>query len=147
MSNLYKIFNFILKDLYLVKEIFNNLISYFHNLITFDFYELEELDIDLEEKKVNDEEKKVFFKYGAKMVRELYKKSFLTRKSFINIDLFWTKIFARKFLINNDARLFRSYFRVFSTKQGFYFNLLKLKKNNNFNLLLINSFLSGLKYI
>jgi hypothetical protein len=146
VSNLLKFLNFIFKDLYIIGKIFSNLLIYLKNLLTYDFYDLEDLDFDPEEKLVNDKEKIIFFNYGAKNVRELYKKSYFNKKSFIFVDLIWTKIFARKYIFKN-TNYFRSNFRALSTKQGFYFNMLKLKNKKNFNMYLIQTFLIGLKYI
>ena len=58
------------------------------------------------------------------------------------------KMFSNDFLIKSyKTNLFRSYFRVLGTKQGFYFNFNNLNNRKNFNLMLKNSFLAGVKYI
>lgn len=82
-----KIFNFIFKDVFVVGKIFNSLTSYFYNLLTSDFYELDNIDLDEEYREIDEKEKKIFFKYGAKNVREFYAISFLKENSFIGIDL------------------------------------------------------------
>lgn len=146
MSIFLKFFNFIFKDLFIISNIFNKLVSYYKNLLTYDFYELDDIEFDVEDKKINDNEKIVYYNYGAKNVRELYKKSYFNFKSFLFIDLIWSKLFSKKFLLNNTTN-FRSNFRVYSTKQGFYFNLLKLKNRKNFKIFLMNTFFSGFKYI
>jgi hypothetical protein len=52
------------------------------------------------------------------------------------------------YLIKDEkVGLFRSYFRVLSTNQGFYFNFNILKNRRIFLAMLKNTFLSGLKYI
>ena len=67
---------------------------------------------------------------------------------FLNIDLFWLKIFSFSFANKKyKTNTFRSYFRVLNTKQGFYFNFKNLENKNNSYVMMKNSFLSGLKYI
>lgn len=143
MSNFLKFFNYIFKDLLLVTTIFNSVLIFFKNLF---FLELDKEKDDKIEKVIS-KENLFFSSYGSKNIREYYFSNFLKNDSFTNIDIIWSKIFARKYLIKKESNLFRSYFRVLSTKQGFYFNFLKLKNKNNFNKLLLNSFLSGFKYI
>jgi hypothetical protein len=51
--------------------------------------------------------------------------------------------------LNNDYKidLFRAYFRVLNTNQGFYFNFENLKNKKNFINFLSLVFLSGYKYV
>jgi hypothetical protein len=51
--------------------------------------------------------------------------------------------------LNNDYKidLFRAYFRVLNTNQGFYFNFENLKNKKNFINFLSLIFLSGYKYV
>ena len=148
MSKILKFFNYIFKDLYFIFNIFNELINFFKNLFVLDFYRITKRFED-DKKKLEEEEKekKAFFNYGAKNVREYYILNFFKEYTFISYDILWSKIFSQKYLIKNDTNLFRSYFRVISAKQGFYFNFLKLKNRKNFNIMLMNTFMSGFKYI
>jgi len=78
---------------------------------------------------------------------EIYKK--ITKKNnFVNADVVWLKKFAKHYSIQkNDINLYRAYFRVLNTKQGFYFNFQSLLKKKNFFFMLKNTFLNGLKYV
>lgn len=73
---------------------------------------------------------------------------FNTSLPYLNVDLIWLNIFSSNYSNKNyKTNLFRSYFRISSTKKGFYFNFKDLNSNKNLHNMLKNSFLSGLKYI
>jgi len=93
-------------------------------------------------------ESKLYSNYGKKNIRNFYVHNIFDKKSFKEVDILWAKVFANKYLLKNKLNSKpRAYFRVLSTKQGFYFNFNKLSKNFNLNFMLINTFLSGFKYI
>ena len=143
-------FNFlkkVIKDIFLLNCLIDSIYTYIKNLLTFDYYQLDYLDLDKDYKEMHDKEKIAYFNYGAKNVREHYTLNFLNENSFKNSDILWAKIFSRKFIIKKKTNIFRTYFRILSTKQGFYFNFLKFKKDNNFNNFLVSTFLSGFKFI
>jgi hypothetical protein len=69
-------------------------------------------------------------------------------KTFLYIDILSYLYFSLKYNINdNKTNLFRSYFRVLNTKNGFYFNFKSLKDNKTFLDTLKNIFMSGFKSI
>ena len=51
---------------------------------------------------------------------------------FLFLDLLFSYFFSKKYIYNNNSLVFRSYFRVLQTKQGFYFNFSKLLNSNSF---------------
>ena len=149
MPNFFNLIIFIFKDLTIISKIITNLFDYFYKLFTI---ELNRPKLDKDDEKIKDklkeEEMEFYLGLGSKTVREYYALNFLKIDSFLSIDIIWSKIFGRKYLIKkNKVNLFRSYFRVLSTKNGFYLNFIKLKNFKNFNYLLINTFLSGFKFI
>lgn len=114
----------------------------------YDFWNLNPSKLDLSRKKIKNDEKKGYFNYGAYSVRKFFYYNFIDKDAFLVVDIFWAKQMSKKYLLKNrETKLFRSYFRIFSTKQGFYYNLSKLKNINNFQHVLTNSYLSGLKFI
>jgi len=116
--------------------------------LSYDFWNLNPSKLDLSRKEIKENEKKGYYNYSAHSLRKFYDANFLSKDAFLVTDIIWAKRMGRKYLLKNrETRLFRSYFRAFSTKQGFYFNLLKLKNVNNFQHLLTTSYLSGLKFI
>lgn len=155
MFNFNKFFNYLFKDLKFISTIISNLFIYFNNFLILDFYEMNKNNIkkenlygeDLKKFEEKEKEKKAFYNYGSKTVKEYYFKNFLKRDSFLFWDIVWSKFFIRKYLIKNNKQVFRSYFRVLSSKKGFYHNFKNFKKNNNYNNFLLNTFISGFKYV
>ena len=100
----------------------------------------------VKEEKIIDEDK-LYFNYGAKNVREYYITNVM-ENNFKQFDIIWAKSISNKYLLKKKLnKPFRSYFRLLSTKQGFYFNFLKLNNKNVLNYTLLNTFLSGFKYV
>lgn len=66
---------------------------------------------------------------------------------FIFLDLLFSYFFSKKYVYNNNSLVFRSYFRVLQTKQGFYFNFSKLLNSNTFLDQLKISLNSGWNYV
>lgn len=67
---------------------------------------------------------------------------------YLSVDRIWLNVFALDYRLNyRKENIFRAYFRVLNTNQGFYFNFLNLFSQKNYFFFLKNSFLSGLKYI
>lgn len=68
--------------------------------------------------------------------------------NFIGVDIIWSFIKSFNFFLKfSKIDIFRSYFRILNTNQGFYFNFKKLKNKKILNDYLKFSFLSGVKYI
>jgi hypothetical protein len=90
-------------------------------------------------------------KYAFYNTNDLKKNMFsilFAKKSFFYIDLLAILISSLKYSSTmSKTSLFRSYFRVLNTKQGFYFNFNLLKNNKTFVDSLKNLFLSGFKSI
>ena len=125
-----------------------NKFSFFFFCLFYDFWNLNPSGLDLKRKKIKNDEKSIYFNYGAMEIRKKYKSNFFNHDDFLYTDLIWTKYMARSYLLKNENNnLFRSYFRVLSSKHGFYYNFKKIKNLNNFKLLLSNTFLAGIKSI
>lgn len=123
-------------------------IFFFLFCLFYDFWNFNPSQLDVDRKKINKEEKRFYFNYGSREVRKHYFNSFLKHDSFVDQDILWAKYMGLSYkLKNNNTGLFRSYFRVLSTKQGFYFNFKKLRNINNFQKMLKYTFLSGFKFI
>ena len=104
--------------------------------------------MDLKRKKIKDKEKRAYYNYGSHKLRKHYNLNFVINDAFLAADIIWAKQMGKKYLLKNrETKTFRSYFRAFSTKQGFYLNLAKIKNINNFQQVLTNSYLAGLKFI
>lgn len=81
-------------------------------------------------------------------VRILFKNLIFKEKTFFIVDFIYYFYLSLKYLLsNNNTNLFRSYFRVLNTKNGFYFNFNSLKNNKTFLNTLKNIFMSGLKSV
>lgn len=114
----------------------------------YDFWNFGLSKLSLKRKNTEKKEKKAFYKYGAFKLRNFYFSNFVSKDTFLAADIFWAKQMGKKYLLKNrETKTFRSYFRAFATKNGFYFNLKKLKNINNFQFFLTNTYFSGLKYI
>lgn len=114
----------------------------------YDFWNLSPSKLDFKRKKIIKKERTLYFNYGAKNVRELFIKNFLKQDSFLKADIIWAKQLGKKYLIKNEkTNIFRSYFRVLSNKQGFYYNFKSLKNFKVYQEFLSNTFLSGFKFI
>lgn len=134
-----------IKELKFVNTVFLYVYSLFY-----DFWNLNPSQLDLDRKKLMEEEKKMYKAFGdftqkrAAWASQNFKKDY----SFLATDIIWAKQMSKKYKLKNYKKgLFRSYFRVLSTKKGFYFNFNKLKNVNNLNIMLANTFLSGFKFI
>jgi hypothetical protein len=74
--------------------------------------------------------------------------NFFKNDDFLNYDILWLKLLSYNYSLKTyKISTYRSYFRVLSTKNGFYFNFKNLNKKENFFLMLKTSFLGGLKYL
>lgn len=125
-----------------------NKISLYLFCLFYDFWNLSPSKLDNERKKIKNDEKNLYSKYNSKNIREVYKKNFLKHDSFLKADIIWAKQLGKKYLIRNEkTNTFRSYFRVLSTKQGFYYNFKSLKNFSVYQIFLSNTFLSGFKFI
>lgn len=146
MSIFLKFFNYIFKDLFIIINIFEKIFLYLKKLLNSDFKNLNSVKFTKADLLDIEEENKIFSTYGHKNLREYYFNSFLKKNSFKFFDLIWIKLWSRKYMLKNTP-LFRSYFRILSTKQGFFLNFKKLKERNFFNFHLVNTFFSGFKYV
>lgn len=73
--------------------------------------------------------------------------NFFKNENFLSYDILWLKFFSLNYELKNyKTSIYRSYFRVLSTNNGFYFNFKNLNNKSNLFLMLKTSFLSGLKY-
>jgi hypothetical protein len=101
--------------------------------------------LDEERLKLSERELKFYSYFNFKNVREFY---FLNifKKNFIIIDQFYALVFSYRYRIYENTTMFRSFFRVLQTNQGFYFNFKNFKDNNFFLSSLKNTIFSGLKY-
>lgn len=123
-------------------------VFFFLFCLFYDFWNLNPSNLDLSRTKIKVKEKKFFHNFGANRLRKFYELNFLLTDSFLESDIFWAKQMGKKYLLKNrEVKTFRSYFRSFSTKQGFYFVFKKLKNIQNFQHLLTYSYLSGFKFI
>jgi len=102
--------------------------------------------LDEERLQLLERELKFYSYYNLKNVREFYYIN-LFKKDFIFFDKIYAIFFASKFKIYENRILFRSFFRVLQTNQGFYFNFKSLKNNDYFLKSLKNTIFSGLKYV
>lgn len=74
--------------------------------------------------------------------------NFFSSHSFVNSDILWVNFFSKNYILKNyNTNLFRTYYRVLNTNQGFYFNFKNLLKKKNFLFLLKTSAFYGLKSI
>lgn len=141
----------------LIVKFFNNLYSeskafrrvfWFLFCLFYDFWNLSLSRLDKKRKKLKDTEKKTYYNYSSFRIRKFYNHNFITNDAFIAADIIWAKQMGKSYLLTNrETKLYRSYFRIVSTKKGFYLNFKKLKNINNFQEMLTNSYLAGLKSI
>lgn len=127
----------------------NKIILYVYSLF-YDFWNLKPSKLDLDRKNIKNKEKKMYIAYGEYASKNNIWINHIMKKehTFIVVDLIWARQMSYKYKIKNYKQgLFRSYFRVLSTKKGFYFNFNNLKDFNNLNIMLTHTFLSGFKYI
>jgi hypothetical protein len=122
-------------------------IFWFIFCLFYDFWNLCFSNLDLKRKEISNKENILYRNYSNYKLKQFYRKQ-LFEKDFIFIDLIWTRLMSYKYL-NNDYKidLFRAYFRVLNTNQGFYFNFENLKNKKNFINFLSLIFLSGYKYV
>jgi hypothetical protein len=93
------------------------------------------------------EKELLFYSYfNSKNVKEFYFLN-LFKKNFLIIDNIFSLLFSFKYKIYENTNMFRSFFRVLQTNQGFYFNFKNFKKNEFFLKSLKNTIFSGLKYL
>jgi hypothetical protein len=100
---------------------------------------------DEDRSKLLEKELKFYSYYNLKNVKELYFVS-LFKKNFIFIDRCYALLISFRYKIYENKTMFRSFFRVLQTNQGFYFNFNNFKKNDYFLNSLKNTIFSGLKY-
>lgn len=112
----------------------------------FDFLNFTFSKLDLERQQLSEKELVLYNYYTSKNVRDFYYTS-LYKNNFVFIDLLYSLFESRKYKLYNNINLFRAYFRVLQTNQGFYFNFKTLHNKSIFLSTLKNIFLSGLKYI
>ena len=142
MNNFYIILKNIFKDFYLI----NKINSFFLKNLNY-FFLLEKINIEKKYEKVLLEELKTYKKYKLFNFKKIFENINSFNIFILIIDYIWVYIFSRKYALNKNS-FFRSYFRIESTKNGFYFNFKKLNNNKQiFNKHLLNTFLSGYKYI
>jgi len=129
IKTLYKLFLFILSKLV-------------------DFFNFEFSSLDFNRKKIF-EKSLLKYDFYSKNDSRLSINDFLFKeKSFLYVDLISYLYFSLKYVVSdNNTNLFRSYFRVLNTKNGFYFNFNSLKDNKTFLTTLKNIFMSGFKSI
>ena len=145
-NKMFDFFNLIIKQLKDAK--YMNRVFLFVFCLFYDFWNLNPSQLDLDRKKIKDDEKKLYFNYGAKNVREYYSDNFFNHDDFLATDIVWAKYLGLKYLVKNDnVNIFRSYFRVLSSKKGFYHNFNSFKNFKNFQIVLTSTFLSGFKFI
>ena len=130
----------------------NNLIKLSQNIAWFvyclfyDFWNFGLSNLDKQRKDLKNMNENIYYNYNSYKFRS---NVFLFHKSlpYLNIDIIWLKLFSLNFSIKNyKTNLFRSYFRVLSTKQGFYYNFKNLNNQHNLYTMLKSSFLAGIKY-
>jgi hypothetical protein len=129
-----------------LKTFYKIFIFLFSKLV--DFFNFEFSSLDTSRNKINKTDLLKYDFYSKSSVKKTIHYYLFGQQSFISVDLFYFFLKSYKYTFNNNkVRLFRSYFRAFNTKNGFYFNLKSLKKNSNFMDYLKNIFLSGFKSI
>jgi hypothetical protein len=102
--------------------------------------------LDLDRQTILEKELTLYNYYNQKNVKEsLF--FFLFKKDFIVVDILSALFISKNYKNYNNINLFRAYFRVLQTNQGFYFSFYNLKKKDFFLTTLKSTFLSGLKYI
>jgi hypothetical protein len=122
-------------------------IFWFLYCLFYDFWSFRFSNLDIERKKIKDKEYISYNNYGKYKLRQHYFNQLYVNDEFLAADIAWAKIMSYNYLIKDEkTSLFRSYFRVLSTNQGFYFNFNILKNRKIFLAMLKNTFLSGLKY-
>jgi hypothetical protein len=122
-------------------------IFWFLFCFVYDFWNLCFSNLDLKRKQIKDKENLIYYNYSVFKLKEFYNTQ-IFEKNFILIDLIWTKLMSYKFTNKNyKTDLFRAYFRVLNTNQGFYLNFEHLKNKKNFLNFLSLIFFSGFKYI
>lgn len=102
-------------------------------------------NLDYERYKIFQKELSFYNYFNSKNIKEFYHIN-LFKKDFLVIDFLYSLFFSRKYRLYNNTNMFRSYFRVLQTNQGFYFNYNNFKNNPNFLNSLKTTFLSGIKY-
>jgi hypothetical protein len=110
-----------------------------------DFFKSVFSKLDEERLKLSEQELKFYSYFNLKNIKEFYFVN-LFKKNFIFFDKVYSFIFSSRYKIYENTNMFRSFFRVLQTNQGFYFNFNNFKKNNFFLNSLKNTFLSGVKY-
>jgi hypothetical protein len=122
-------------------------IFWFVYCLFYDFWDLKLSKLDLNRKKIKNEENPLYYNYSIYKLKQYYFNNFF-KKTFLEIDILWAKIMSKKYIINDyNTPLFRSYFRVLQSKQGFFFNFSYLANHKNFTKHLKNTFLVGFNYI
>jgi hypothetical protein len=103
--------------------------------------------LDKDRKDLKKSNQNIYYNYNNYKLK-LKVLNFFKNDDFLNYDIFWLKLFSFNYSLKTyKTSVYRSYFRVLSTKNGFYFNFRNLNNSKNFFLMLKTSFLSGLKYI
>ena len=113
-----------------------------------DFFNFEFSPLDLNRKKIFEKSLLKYDFYSKNDARLSINDFLFKEKSFFYIDLIsHFHLSFKYFLSDNNTNLFRSYFRVLNTKNGFYFNFNSLKDNKTFLNTFKNIFMSGFKSI
>jgi hypothetical protein len=124
-----------------------NDVFWFVYCLFYDFWNLALSNLDKQRKDLKDLNQSIYYNYNKYKFKSNVA-SFYKNSNYLDIDIIWIKIFSYQYIHRNyKINLFRSYFRVLSTQQGFYFNFNELNNRSNFHKMLKNSFFSGLKYI
>jgi hypothetical protein len=130
-------------------KILNKLSSktfWFVYCLFYDFWNLSLSNLDKSRKNLKKTNQNIYYNYNNfKFKLKIF--NFFEKKNFIDYDIFWLKLMSYNYTNKKyKTNIFRSYFRVLSTKNGFYFNFKNLNKNKNLFFMLKTSFLGGLKY-
>jgi len=132
---------------------FNDLVKISKNVLWFvycfsyDFWNLSLSKLDKKRKNLKNLNENIYYNYN-KYKFKIDVISFYKNNAYINIDLIWIKFLSFFYKNKNfKTNIYRTYFRVLSTNQGFYFNFKNLNNNKNIFKMLKLSYFYGLKYI
>jgi hypothetical protein len=146
---IFKVFDFIVDYFYKSKPFLQTFskIYWFVYCLFYDFWSFTFSNLDIKRLKLKRKNYKIYQNYSSYASKSSFF-SIISGDAFINTDLIWAKFFSLKYEIKDyKTNLFRSYFRVLNTRQGFLFYFNFLKNNNNYLFFLKKTFLSGFHYV
>lgn len=121
-------------------------IFWFCYCLFYDFWNLSLSNLDKSRNNLKKTNQSIFYNYNNFKFKSNVL-GFFKNENFLSYDILWLKFFSLNYELKNyKTSIYRSYFRVLSTNNGFYFNFKNLNNKTNLFLMLKTSLFSGLKY-